>query len=425
MPDLTPCIVLAATLSFLAGPPLGGEEQPLPDAAGGEVRREYSLLFGGIDDPATYARAGLDLDKAMSDLYYYGIGRAIPPTIDAFAATAWQVWWSFMTTIWPHEFGHWSRARQIGGEFVFERLSIPWPETRMDLPATRSLAEEALTSVGGFEINYLMRAMALDDLYSRGYSFSDELIHSFIQGIYYPGYAWVVAPLVNGGWIDPADPDTWIHTMGDPVESTLLVFKSFTGRQPITGEGRVDPDLVAYYWESLIMSLAWTLLDPALYEGARAFNVDMRDNSGLVRSRMWGDPAFSWSYGTMFNASPLGYELYLVGRFQASGCYASAYLKYGRPFLNLGAGLAVPRLIEVGPVAAGGRLDYWYEGPYGQGIALDTQVETSLGPAVGLVLGGGWKSAGYLVGRPLGQSWSLRGGLRLSFEPHINVKSKK
>jgi hypothetical protein len=414
-------IVFVAASAIFAKP-LDADAVGEAGSAVSATPREYALLFGGIDDPATFARTGVNINKAMTDAYYYGIGRILPPAVDSFAATAWQVWWSFMMTLWPHEFGHWSRARQIGGEFVFERLAFPWPVCRMDLPASRSLTEDALASVGGFEINSLMRRLALEDFYSRGYSFADELIHSFIQGIYYPGYALAIAQLVHGGWIDPCDPDTWINTVGDPVESTLVVYRNFTGRPPITGEGEVDQELATYYWESLAMSVAWTLIDPALYQGARGFGTDMRDGNGLVRPRMFGDDRFSWMYGTMFNSSPLGYELYLIGRFLVSGTYASAYLKYGRPFLNLGAGLSAPALFEIGPAVLGASADYWYEGPYGHGLALGVQAEVAIAKGLSLAAGGGWKSAGYLLGMPLGQSFFARGGLVLGFEPNIPVK---
>ncbi len=74
----------------------------------------------------------------------------------------------------------------------------------MVLPADVDLFEETLTSVAGFEINLLMRQTEIRDFVTRGYGFADELTHSFVQAIYFPEYAFVVAPLVAG--IDPERP---------------------------------------------------------------------------------------------------------------------------------------------------------------------------------------------------------------------------
>jgi hypothetical protein len=373
--------------------------------------REYHFYFGGINDLYTVANLGFNGYAALTDAYYLKIAEQIPDKTEGICAAVWQTWWSFMLTIWPHEFGHWTRARQVGGEFVFEKISIPWPDARMDLPEDIDLFSETLTSVGGFEINNLMHRMIGDRYYAKGYGFANLGVHSFIQQIYYPAYAFIVAPLVNGKRQDPEDPDIWIHTMGDPVESTLLVYRNYSGAAIPEAGMPVDPWLVNYYRECKWMSLLWTALNPGIYEGVRAFGAPMERNGGYMEPRMLGNFRFSWMYGTLFNASPLGYELYLDQHVRINGQYLRCSLRYGRPFQNYGIEISMPEIYKDKNVILGADAAYWYQEMFGHGIRIGGNGEIRFRGLPGIMLAGGWKSEGYVLGMPVEQTAYIRGGL--------------
>jgi len=428
---------LAAALLFAATFAVWAESSPAgPSAAQAEtlaetetrVARDYPSVFGGLTDLTSVSSLGVNLYAVLSDLSTYGITPNLPKGFAPVFDMAWQTWWSFMLTIWPHEFGHWMRAREIGGEFVFVEFGIPWPDARVELPADADLFLETLTSTGGFEINSLMRLQILEDLYANGAMGSSLLVHSFIQGIYYPAYAWLVAPMVNGGWIDPENADTWINTMGDPVESAFLVYRNHTGNGIPAAGGTVDETLVSYYRECLLMSLLWTVIDPGLYQGlglikaapdspaSAAQGLSRSAEQTVVRPFMFGGKDFSWIYGTLFTATPLGYELSLLNHFRVRGTYALLTLRYGRPFVNFGAGVSIPYIVATSAVRIGARADWWYQEPFGHGAAFRIVSDFGFGFPVRLRLAAGWKSEGFLLGMPVDQALYLQGGVVIPVE---------
>jgi hypothetical protein len=305
------------------------------------------------------------------------------------------VFWIFSCSLWPHEFGHWARARQTGGDFIFEGYSFPFPKARMSFPpAYVPLEDGTLPSVGGFEINFLMRRQTHTAMYENGYAYADELIHSFIQEVYFPFYAFVVA------FPKTSDPYTWTHTRGDPVESALSVYKSYTGRDALRPDGSVDPELKRYYWEAIGANLAWTLLDPMLYKSARAFGADMKNEYGLMKPWMaFSKGDFNWTYGTAFNPSPLGYELYFTNYLKFSGKLYSLYLKAGRPYTNLGIGMYAAELLRWKGLTVGASGDVWMQDVYGNGGAADLRVKYQLCRSLGIMAHAGWKQRGYMAGR--------------------------
>ena len=170
----------------------------------------------------------------------------------------------------------------------------------MDLPEDLERGEEALASVGGFEVNSLMKRRIHTDFYHKGFGYADELIHAFVQEAFFFAYAFVFTPA------EPEEPETWTDTRGDPVESVLIVYKSHTGRPPIREDGSVEPDLISNYRETIYVGLLWTLLDPMIYQSAKAFAVDMDKEHGLMTPWMLGNERNAWSYSTQFHQSPLG-----------------------------------------------------------------------------------------------------------------------
>jgi hypothetical protein len=98
---------------------------------------------------------------------------------------------------------------------VVSGRGFPFPKAEMNLPSSISQEKGTLTSVGGFEINNLMARQAHLDFYNNNYGYADELIHAFIQQVYFPFYAFIVAPA------RATKPSTRTDTRGDPVEFTL------------------------------------------------------------------------------------------------------------------------------------------------------------------------------------------------------------
>ena len=55
---------------------------------------------------------------------------------------------------------------------------------------------------------------------------------------------------------------------------------------------------------------------------------------------------FGWTWGTLFNPSPLGYELHLSQYFRLDSRMLELSVKMGRPFQNYGVRLHAPNLLE-------------------------------------------------------------------------------
>ncbi|MFC1619965.1 hypothetical protein ACFL45_08470 [Candidatus Neomarinimicrobiota bacterium] len=360
--------------------------------------REYRVLFGHPYDQEWIATNGIALNKAFQDIYYKGLSSRVPAKVRPIAETVWSVFWTFNFSMWPHDCGHWARARQIGGDFRINQYRFPFPVAEMIQPDSVAPGEEALASIGGHEINNLMMRQAHLDFYNREYSFAIDLIHAFIQEVYYPFYAFVLAPT------NPEEPSTWIDTYGDPVESALIVYKSHTGREPLRDDGTVDPDLIRYYRDATYLSVLWTLLDPLLYQSARAFGADMTDDYGLMKPWMLGGQKFSWIWSTQFHYSPLGYELYLANYLRWSQKLYYVYVKTGRPFKNLGLGVSVPSLLAMRDFTLGVACDLWDQDIYGSGAALFMNAHYQASDRLGLILKGGWKDEGYLIGKRVEKS---------------------
>jgi hypothetical protein len=311
--------------------------------------------------------------------------------------------------MWPHEYGHWSRANQFGGDFIIEDTRFPTPKARMVSPVGIQPFDMTYLSVGGFEINNLIRKQIHTEFYSNGYAYADELIHSFINEVFYPAYAFMFTPA------DPTLPDTWINTMGDPVESVLLYYKSYSGRPALLTDGRVDPDLVKLYNETVQLSFFWMLLDPMLYKSAEAFSNKERGKQSVMRPDMLVNGPVSWTYSTMFNPSPLGYELYLTNYFVMNDKLYTLYLKAGKPFKNIGFGIEIPKLIQTEKYSLGVGLDLWDQDVYGTGAAISAGYTRPLNTEYNLVVNCIFKTRGYVLGQRAEQNLTLRTGLSYIF----------
>ncbi len=374
-----------------------------------EPYREYRLLAGELTEIEIAAATGHTLNKVFSDIYFRGFGADLPEKIRPITDVVWQIFWTFTFTMWPHDMGHWVRADQVGGHFLVHGYAFPFPHAEMHLPDVTAPGESTLTSTGGFEVNHLMAYRTHRDLYQRGWAFADELVHSFIQQTHIPFYAFLLTPA------RATKPETWTDTVGDPVEAVLSIYGDYTGRPAIRPDGSVDPELVDLYRETIWVGLLWTLADPTLHRSLKAFDADMRENHGLMRSRMWGDERFAWLPGTRFHIGPLGYELYLLGYLRRHDRFGVVYLRGGRPYHNLGLGVDLPDLIRTGRFSFGLAADLWDQDLYGPGAALTVETGFRLTPKLALEAKGTWKDRGWLLGRQIDQSLTLLGGFSWRF----------
>ncbi|MBN1998911.1 hypothetical protein JW935_15230 [candidate division KSB1 bacterium] len=372
--------------------------------------REYRLLLGDPNESEIFATAGVTLNKAMMDLYLRHIGPHMPSTIAPWVETLWYINWTFIFTMWPHDGGHWARAQQIGGDFVMTGFGYPFPVMEMRLPEDIPKKERTLTSIGGHEINFLMRQKIHTDYYKNQYAFADELVHGFIQDIFYPMYSFLIA------YADPTKPSVWTDTRGDPVEYNLSVFENFTGRPAIRDDGTVDPELVDQYNESVLLGLVWPMLNPMFYRSLKAFNADLHQNRGLMKPPwMLGKNKLSWAWGTHFNPSPLGYELYCTNYFRYMDRLYLLTLKTGRPHKNNGIGIGIPRLFRKGNFCIGLTANIWDQAIFGRGGSVELEARYAPNRGLGLIVKGGWKTQGYQVGRRVGESALLLAGFSYSY----------
>ena len=368
--------------------------------------REYPLSIGDPLDSRNVVRAAVALNKLGYDLYTSGISPLLPEWADPWIEPVWSFLWTFNLTMWPHDFGHWARANQAGGNFVIESYAFPFPLARMVVPDGTSKAQETLMSGGGFEINTLMRKYTEDRYYQTGYSDAEDIVHSFIQSMMFPLYTNVIAPT------NANDPDSWGETSrGDPTQYTQLVFENYTGRPAVTADNKVDPDLVSLYREIFWMNILTIAIDPWMYKAAKAFTLDMKQRPQMRSPWLYTSDNFAWAYTSRFNTGVLGYEVYLTQHLKLNERYFSVYLRTGRPFKNNGIGVRVPDLVRVNRFSLDTTLDAWDQGVYGMGGMMGVSPSYRVNRHLRLSLDLHWKSDGYVIGLPVDQGlgWLANG----------------
>jgi len=312
---------------------------------------------------------------------------------------------TYLTMLWSHEFGHSLRAKQVGGEFRIHNANLPIPYTTMHLPADISYVDEALSVTGGFEVNYLTVRNIQSKFVAENGAYTEDLAFAFANRIFYPIYAALVVRT------NPKEPDVWINTAGDPVHCVLPVFKNYSGNQVFMDDGSVNPELVRFYNQSVIFGSFFQLLDPQFYfEAGAAFG-----KSDKIRRPKFliGDYHTGWTYGTLFNTSPLGYELYLNNYLHVNGNHFSIYAKYGNPFKNNGIGAKWGNMIEKPTIQVSLALDIWSQDIFGNGIASEIEAQVKLFKNVDLNLLAGYKTEGYAIGKQINSGFNFGGGIIL------------
>ncbi len=120
-----------------------------------------------------------------------------------------------------------------------------------------------------------------------------------------------------------------------------------------------------------------------------------------------GNEDKGWAYGTFFNTSVLGAELYLNNYLRINKKFFVIYIKYGFPFENTGTGICAKSLVDIGDFKVDVGMDIWKQYYYGNGFAFNTSFRYFIGNQLVLLVQPQWKSEGYLWGMPVNQCTTL------------------
>ena len=331
--------------------------------------------------------------RLLNDGFNEGIASKMNPKVANISKGIFNFATGYLTMLWSHEFGHSLRAKQVGGKFNIHNVALPFPYTTMDLPEDVSLIDEALSVTGGFEVNYLnIRNIQAQFIRQNG-TWNEDLSLSFANRLMYTVYTSFVTP------IDPKDANVWIETAGDPVHYILPVFKNYSDGQVFTDDETVNPELVSFYNEATIFATFFQLLDPQFYRevGAAFGDADkIRRPNFLI-----GDYENGWTYGTLFNPSPLGYELYLQNYIHVKGMQFGVYAKYGRPYKNMGLGLSMNDALKFDKFRSDILVELWDQDIFGKGVSVELDTELMIADNWGINFNWGYKTKGYVLGKQL------------------------
>jgi hypothetical protein len=162
------------------------------------------------------------------------------------------------------------------------------------------------------------------------------------------------------------------------------------------------------------LSFLWSALDPGFVQQALSFT-----DSGFDARRAWmpvRGERLGWTWGTQFNPSPLGYELYLMQYLLVDQRTFEIAVKHGRPMKNNGVRVSAPDLFENDRLQLGAEIEVWDQDVYGAGAAATATAGVALRGGLGLTGWLGYKTGGYVLGRAieatpfgsLGLTWSYQ-----------------
>ncbi len=353
--------------------------------------RHYEIGIAPFHDLNNVSRNGLTTYKLIQDAYSYGIRPKLPEKLGDILGGVWSFSFSYLAMIWPHEFGHSMRAHQVGGHFNINDIALPIPGTTMTLPDDISFLNRALSVTGGFEINYLTSRRIQDDFYEYNGLYNDELGMAFIHKMMYPIYVSLVIPQ------DPKERDTWDLEGGDPVNIIKPVWQNYSNDEIFLSDGSVNPGLVDFYNQSALFATFFNLLDPAFYKQASA--AFGKVNEGKRPRYLIGNNQNGWSYGTMFNTSILGYEVFLNNYFKLNSRLYTVRLKTGRPYKNNSITISSPNFYKTSTIKLGALLEVWDQDIFGKGFMIQSDISYSMNKKIDFNLQLGYKTKGYTIGR--------------------------
>ncbi len=365
--------------------------------------RTYEFGIYNNYDLRNSSRNGISTYRVLNDGFNSLIASKMKPNAANISKGVFTFVSTYLTMLWSHEFGHSLRAKQVGGKFNIHNFALPVPYTTADLPADISLVDEAIFVTAGFEVNYLNVRNLQSQFIRQNGLWNEDLGFSFANRLMYPIYTSLIVP------IDPKDANVWIETAGDPVHYILPVFKNYSNNQVFMSDGTVNPELVKLYNQATFFASFFQLLDPQFY---REVGASFGKTSKIRRPIfMIGDYQNGWTYGTLFNASPLGYELYMQNYIHLKEKQYGLYVKYGRPFKNNGLGLSMNNAIVYGKFKSDFLLEIWQQDLFGNGISAEFNGQWRLSEMFGINFNLGYKTKGYLLGKQLDPGLNLGAGI--------------
>jgi hypothetical protein len=235
-------------------------------------------------------------------------------------------------------------------------------------------------------------------------NYNEDLALGFAHRLMYPLYTSLIVP------VNPEDPEVWKNPAGDPVNCALLTFENYSDNQVFIGpDSTVNPELVKYYRQSSILGTFFNLLDPQLYrEVGASFGKASKTRRPIF---LLGNYHTGWTYGTLFNVSPLGYELYMNNYLHVNGNKFAFYLKYGNLYKNHGFGLGWQDILNDSKVRLSGFVDVWDQDIYGSGISGELSADYRLVGKLGIHLNLGYKTRGYVLGKQTSEGVNLGVGI--------------
>jgi len=354
--------------------------------------REYRIGIYNQNDLRNSSTNAITANRILMDAFRKGVKSKMPEKLGNFTYGLYSFATTYITMIWSHEFGHSLRADQVGGQFKIHNAKLPIPYTTMHLPDDISLSDETLSVTGGFEVNYLnVRKIQRKFILQNGI-YNEDLSFAFANRIMFPLYTSIITP------INPNERESWINTAGDPVHVVLPVFKNFSGNKVFMEDGSVNPDLASFYGRTAYLASFFNLLDPQFYrEVGAAFGKDKTRRPLFIL----GDFNTGWTYGTLFNVSPLGYELYMNNYIHIKDNKFSVYYKYGNPYKNHGLGFAWNEIMINRNMNVSLMIDAWDQDLFGKGLSGEVSLDMKFSKSLGLNLRGGYKTKGYVLGKQI------------------------
>lgn len=375
-----------------------------------KYHRGYDLIYGLNYDLMNSSVNSRTAGKLIIDAYYRGIEPSIKNnTIKNITGFIWSFATTWSSTMWPHEFGHFLRANEVGGDFRIEKVRFPIAFGKVEFPDDATLVDESMFITGGLEVNHLIANEIQKDYYNYNGLHNDELYTAFFHRVMYPAYTMLFVR------IDPKKSENWVNDagesvcMGDAACFAKLVWER-RGNNAINPDGKVSQGLVDLYNHAAWFSVLWNLADINLYHQASALTKG--ELNGRRPKYLIGNETNGWSYGTLFNASVLGVELYLNNYIRLKDKFYTAYLKYGFPFENYGVGISAYNIFNTKSVVADLNFDFWNQEFYDLGLHGSTNLSFLIGKKFYLSSQLGWKTEGYLLGKSINKGLVGQMGLR-------------
>jgi len=325
------------------------------------------------------------------------------PTLGGISRGLFSFSTTYLTMLWSHELGHSLRAKQVGGTFNIHNFGLPVPYTTADLPTDISLVNRAIFVTAGFEVNYLNIRTIQSQFIRHNGLWNEGLALSFANRMMYTIYTSLVVP------IDPNKKSVWIETAGDPVHYILPVFENYSHNQVFMPDSSVNPKLVRFYNEASLSALFFQFLDPQFFrEVGASFGSASKTRRPIF---IVGDHTTGWTYGTLFNASPLGYELYMQNYLHVHDRQYGLYVKYGRPFKNIGMGLSMNEIVTYANFKSDVIVEAWQQDLFGNGLSAEVAGQWNVFKMLGLTFNVGYKTKGYVLGKQLNSGLNLGAGV--------------